>query len=71
MTTSIIVSYSDDSSKNDPILLVGKKLKNNQVEVINAIHGNEAKELYTRLTTVKVALSVLNQTGEKCIKKNE
>lgn len=69
MTTSIIVSY-DDSSKDDPILLVGKKAKNNHAEIINAIRGNEAKELYTRLTTVKVAPSVLNQTCEEHNKKD-
>lgn len=33
---------------------------NQSVEVINAIQGSEAKELYERLTTVKVAPSILN-----------
>lgn len=59
MTTSIIVSY-DDSSNDEPILIVGKKRMNQSVKVINAIQGDEAKELYTRLTTVKVAPSTLN-----------
>lgn len=59
MTTSIIVSY-DNSSNNEPILIVGKKRMNQSVEVINAIQGKEAEELYTRLTTVKVAPSTLN-----------
>lgn len=59
MTTSIIVSY-DNSSNDEPTLIVGKKIMNQSVEVINAIQGDEAKELYTRLTTVKVAPSILN-----------
>lgn len=69
MTTSIIVSY-DDSSKDNPILIVGKKIMNKPTRIINAIHGNEAKELYTRLTTVKVAPSVLNQTCKEHNKKD-
>ena len=59
MLDSVIVSY-DDSSNDEPILIVGKKRKNKSVEIINAMSGDEAKELYTKLTTIKVAPSTIN-----------
>lgn len=52
MTTSIIVSYYN-LPPDIPILIVGRKRPNQSVEIINAFEGDEAVELYTRLTTVK------------------
>ena len=52
MVDSIIISY-DNSSNDIPILLVGKKRPNQSVEIVNAFQGDEATELYKRLTTVK------------------
>ena len=52
MIDSVIVSY-ENQSNDIPILIVGRKIKNQSVEVINAFQGDEAVELYTRLTTVK------------------
>ena len=52
MIASVIVSY-DNQSNDIPILIVGKKRLNQSVEIINAFQGDEAVELYTRLTTVK------------------
>lgn len=52
MNDAIIVSY-DDHSNDVPILIVGRKRLNESAEVINAFDGNEAKELYERLITVK------------------
>ena len=52
MVDSIIISY-DNSSNDIPILLVGKKRPNQSVEIVNAFQGDEATELYSRLTTVK------------------
>lgn len=52
MIGSVIVSY-DNQSNDIPILIVGRKRKNQSVEVINAFQGDEAVELYKRLTTVK------------------
>ena len=52
MIGSVIVSY-DNQSNDIPILIVGKKRLNQSVEIINAFQGDEAIELYTRLTTVK------------------
>ena len=52
MNDAIIVSY-DDHSNDVPILIVGRKRLNESTEIINAFDGNEAKELYERLITVK------------------
>lgn len=62
MISSVIVSF-DDQSNDESILIVGKKRKNESVEIINAIQGNEATELYKRLTTAKVAPSTINVEG--------
>ena len=60
MIGSVIVSY-DNQSNDIPILIVGKKRKNQSVEIINAFQGDEAVELYTRLTTVKKSEGVSNE----------
>ena len=52
MIGSVIVSY-DNQSNDIPILIVGRKRKNQSVEIVNAFQGDEAIDLYTRLTTVK------------------
>ena len=52
MNDTIIVSY-DDRSNDVPILIVGRKRLNESTEIINAFDGDEAKELYKRLITVK------------------
>ena len=49
---AIIVSY-DNSSNDIPILIVGRKRFNQSMNIINAFQGDEAVELYTRLTTIK------------------
>ena len=60
MIGSVIVSYNNQS--NDiPILIVGKKRLNQSVEIINAFQGDEAIELYNRLTTVKKSEGVSNE----------
>ena len=52
MNDAIIVSY-DDHSNDVPILIIGRKRLNESTEIINAFDGDEAKELYERLITVK------------------
>ena len=52
MVDSVIFSY-DNQSNDIPILIVGRKRKNQSVEIVNAFQGDEAIDLYTRLTTVK------------------
>lgn len=49
---AIIVSY-DNSSNDIPILIVGRKRFNQSMDIINAFQGDEAVELYARLTTIK------------------
>ena len=41
--------------RTNDVLIVGRKRKGNALEVINAFQGEEAEELYKRLTTVKKA----------------
>ena len=60
MIGSVIVSY-DNQSNDIPILIVGKKRLNQSVEIINAFQGDEAVELYNRLTTVKKSEGVSNE----------
>lgn len=53
MVDTILVSV-DFSNKNDTgVMVVGRKRMNQSVEIINAFQGEEAKELYKRLTTKK------------------
>lgn len=49
-TSSIIVSYDASENGDETILLVGKKNPNEIVEVINAFQGEEAKDLWKKLT---------------------
>lgn len=46
---SVIVSWDFSNGKDNSILLVGQQ-KNGVVNVINAIQGEEAEELYRKLT---------------------
>lgn len=52
MISSLIIGF-DDQSNDEALMVVGTKRKGNGVEVINAISGDEAVELYKRLTTIK------------------
>lgn len=49
---SVIVSWDFSHGKDVDVLLVGKQV-NGKVEVINAYQGEEAYELYCRLTVKK------------------
>lgn len=50
---AVIVSwdFSHDSDKH--ILLVGRKTAKEEITIINAFQGEEAHEIYEKLTTVK------------------
>lgn len=48
---TILVSF-DYTHGDVPVLIVGRK-KKGEIEVINAFKGEEAKELYQRLTAKK------------------
>jgi hypothetical protein len=49
VTETILVGFSVDPKKDIPVLIVGKKRKNQSMEVINAFQGDEAKELWNKL----------------------
>lgn len=51
-TDSVIVSWDFSHGKDVGVLLVGKQV-NGRVEIVNAFQGEEAYELYRRLTVQK------------------
>ena len=53
MTDSILVAFDTTGGKDKDILIVGKKRPNESVEIINAFQGEEAIELWNRLTVKK------------------
>ena len=53
MTDSIIVVYDYNEGTDNAVLIVGKKLPDKTVDILNAFSGDEAKELWAKLTTVK------------------
>lgn len=52
-TDTILVSYDFTHGKDESVLIVGTKRPNQSVEIINAFQGEEAEELYKKLTTKK------------------
>lgn len=50
---SVIVSWDFSNGRDFGILLVGKKNKRKDVEMINAFQGKEAEDLYLKLTVPK------------------
>lgn len=53
MVDSLIISIDTTNGRDNTVLIVGRKTFGHQVEIVNAFQGNEALELYSRLTTVK------------------
>lgn len=51
MADVILVGY-DNTSGDIPVLTVGRK-EGNVIDIFNAFQGDEAVELYKKLTTVK------------------
>lgn len=47
---SLLIGFDFSKNGDTNVLIVGKQ-KKGKVEIINAIQGKEAEELYTRLTT--------------------
>ena len=61
MIDSVIIGY-DKSSGDIPVLTVGRVNSiDRSVTIVNAFQGDEATELYTRLTTVKKSEGVSNE----------
>lgn len=53
ITSSIIVAYDYKEGSDNAVLIVGQKNPKMDIQVINAFSGEEAKELWKKLTTVK------------------
>lgn len=49
-TETLLVGFDYTNGKDHTVLIVGKKRPNESVEIINAFQGEEAEELYKRLT---------------------
>ena len=50
---SILVSVTYDENDKVNLMVVGKKLKNEAVDIINAFQGEDAARLYSELITKK------------------
>lgn len=50
---SVIVSWDFSGGKDSGVLLVGKKMPGEAVKIINAFRGQEAFDIYKKLTTLK------------------
>ena len=60
LSDTVLVSFDRESPASDPVLIVGRKRKNQSVDIINAFQGDDAVELYNRLITVKKSEGVSN-----------
>ena len=49
-TLLVSISFSD---KDTGVLVIGRKRKNQSIEIVNAFKGDEALELYKKLVTQK------------------
>ena len=52
LSDTLLVSISF-SEKDKGVLVVGRKRKNQSIEIVNAFQGDEALELYKKLVTQK------------------
>ena len=52
LSDTLLVSISF-SNKYTGVLIVGRKRKNQSIEIVNAFQGDEALELYKKLVTQK------------------
>ena len=52
LSDTILVSFARENPDSDPVLIVGRKRKNESVEIINAFQSKEALDIYENLTTV-------------------
>lgn len=53
MRDTVLVSIDYDDKTNKGVLCVGRQLPNKSVDIVNAIDGPEAKELFEKLITKK------------------
>lgn len=53
MRDTVLVSIDYNDKTNEGVLCVGRQLPNKSVDIVNAIDGPEAKELFVKLITKK------------------
>lgn len=53
LSDGLMVGFSRETPTSDPVMVVGRKKLDNTIVVINAFQGDEARELYEKLTTLK------------------
>lgn len=53
MAESAIISIDYTHGKDNTVLIVGKKRPNQTIDVVNAFQGEEAIELWNKLTVKK------------------
>ena len=51
-TDTILVSY-DCNPPDNAVLIVGRKIFNQSIKIINTFQGDKATELYNKLVTVR------------------
>ena len=50
---TLLVSYNPSNGDENEVLIVGRKPKGREANIVNAFQGEEAVELYKKLTTVR------------------
>ena len=50
-TSSVIVAFDHKEDSDTAVLIVGRKNPKMDIQIINAFEGDEAKELWKKLTT--------------------
>ena len=53
ITSSVIVAFDYKGDSDNAVLIVGEKKPKMDIHIINAFSGEEAKELWTKLTARK------------------
>ena len=51
MIDSLLICIDTSTGKDNEVLIVGRKRKNQTLEIVNAFQGEEAVDLYKKLTT--------------------
>lgn len=53
MTTSVIISVDMQNNRDETIMIVGHKDPNKSVTILNAFQGQEALDIWKKLTEVR------------------
>ena len=52
-TGNLIIGYNFSNGEDNGVLIVGKRTKGQNTDIVNAFQGKEAKDIFERLITVK------------------